>query len=177
MLGTGAVGATTAALAGCESERPPAGEEGRGDVEILNGALGLEYTAAAVYGDAPGYLGGDVREIFRQFSRQAAERVERLTALVEERDGTPLERRPDEEYLEKAELKEVEDESGFIRVAIETESAAIGGYSDTVSKLSEPDLRRTFYELAGNSAAHVTVLLGAAGEVQVPDAFVTGQPA
>jgi rubrerythrin len=177
LLGTGAVGASAAAFAGCESERPATGEEGRSDVELLNDALELEYSGVAVYGAEPDPLGSDLREIAQQFAEQAAERVERLTALVAELGGTPLEPRADEEYLEEVGLTQVEDEDGFIRVAIELENAAVAGYTDAVAELSDPELRRVFYELTGNSAAHISVLLGAAGEVQVPDALVTGQPA
>jgi hypothetical protein len=177
VLGTGAMGAAAAAFAGCESDPPPPPDPGRTDVETLNGGLGLEYAGAAVYRAEPDFLGSELRAIARQLSRQADERVERLTTLVTELGGTPLESRPDEEYLEKVELTEVEDEDGFVRVAIEVENVAVAGYSDTVAKLSDPELRPIFYELIGNSAAHISVLLGAAGEVQAPDAFVTGQPA
>jgi rubrerythrin len=177
LLGGGAVGAASASLAGCASERAAIGEEGRTDLEVLNDALELEHTGVAVYRAEPDPLGDDLREIALQFAGQAAERVARLTTLVEERGGTPLLPRPDEEYLEEVEVTEVEDEAGFIRVAIELENQLVAGYTESVAELSAPDLRRTLYELAGNSAAHISVLLGAAGRVQVPDALVTGQPA
>ena len=177
LLGGGAVGAASASLAGCASERAAIGDEGRTDLEVLGDALELEHTGVAVYRAEPDALGDALREIALQFAGQAAERVARLTTLVEERGGTPLLPRPDEEYLEEVELTGVEDEAGFIRVAIELENQLVAGYAESVAELSAPDLRRTLYELAGNSAAHISVLLGAAGRVQVPDALVTGQPA
>jgi rubrerythrin len=177
LLGTSAVGASAAVSAGCQSERPPVEDEGRTDVEVLNDALELEHTSVAVYGSEPGRPRSGLRDLARQFAEQAGERVAALTALVEERGGTPLEPKPDEEYLEEVELTRVKDEDGFIRVAVDLESAAVAGYSDAVAELSAPELRRSFYRLAGNSAAHISVLLGAAGEVQVPDALVPGQPA
>jgi ferritin-like protein len=177
LLGTSAVGATTIGSAGCGAERPAIEDEGRSDVELLNYVLELEHATTAVYGSTPGWLGPGLRSVARQFAEQAAERVAALTAMVEDRGGAPLEPKPDEEYLEEVELKEPDGEEGFIRAAIALESTAVAGYSESVSQLSAPELRRTFYELAGNSAAHITVLLGAAGEVQVPDALVTGQPA
>jgi hypothetical protein len=177
LLGTSAVGATTIGSAGCGAERPAIEDEGRSDVELLNYVLELEHATTAVYGSTPGWLGPGLRSVARQFAEQAAERVAALIAMVEDRGGAPLVPKPDEEYLKEVELKEPDGEEGFIRAAIALESTAVAGYSESVSQLSAPELRRTFYELAGNSAAHITVLLGAAGEVQVPDALVTGQPA
>lgn len=176
LLGAGAAGAS-AGLAGCESDRPATTDEGRGDVELLNDALELEYSAVAAYGAQPEFLGDQLREVVREFAGQAAERVEVLTGLVEELGATPLERAPAGEYLDEVGLDTVDDETAFVRVAIDLENAAIAGYTDSVAELSDPDLRRVFYELTGNSAAHISVLLGAAGEVQAPDALVTGQPA
>ena len=176
VVGAGAIGAS-AALAGCESERPATADEGRSDVELLDDALELEYSAAAIYGAEPDFLGEQLRDVVAAFAEQAAERVARLTALVEELGATPLERAPEEEYLDEVGLGAVEDEAGFVRVAIDLENAAVAGYTDSVAEFSDPELRRVFYELTGNSAAHISVLLGAAGEVQVPDALATGQPA
>jgi hypothetical protein len=170
-------GMSGVAAAGCESERPEVDEEGRTDVELLNDALELEYAGVAVYGSEPAERGRDLGVPAREFAEQAAERVAMLTAEVEDRDAVPIERRPDEVYLERVELVAADGENAFIRAAVELEKAGIRGYASSVADLSTPDLRRTFYGLTASSAARISVLLGAAGEPQVPDALVTGQPA
>jgi rubrerythrin len=176
VIGGGVIGASGGALAGCASERPATGEEGRGDVEALNYALKLEHSGVVVYESGADLPDPQVRDIARRFAEQAVERVATLSELVEARGGTPRAPEPNEEFLEEANLAQVEDEAGFISVAVDLENTAIAGYTDLVTELSELELRRVVYGLAANSAAHVSVLLGAAGEVQVPDALVTGQP-
>lgn len=177
LLGAGVVGASTGALAGCESEEPATREEGESDVEVLNDSIEFEYTGVAVYRADLDFLGRELREVADRFAEQAEAHVARLSGQVRERGGTPLEPRPDARYLEKAGVAGLEEEDGFIRVAIELENAAVAGYTQAVMKLTAPELRRTFFEIAANSAAHMSVLLGIAGEIQVPDALVTGQPA
>ena len=177
ILGAGATGATGAVSAGCGSERPQVDERGRTDVELLNNALKLEHTSVALYGSEPGGSGSRLRDLANDFAGQAEERVEVLSGLVEEFGGVPLEPGAGEAYVEEFDPTEVADEAGFVRLAIELENVAVAGYTDKVAELASPELRRLFYDLAGNSAAHISVLLGAAGQVQVPDPLVTGQPA
>jgi len=176
LIGGSAIGASTAVVAGCASERPATGEEGRGDVEALNFALELEHSGVVIYEAGAELADPQVGAAARRFAEQAVERVATLSELVEARGGTPLEPQPDQEFLEEANLAQLEDEAGFISVAIDLENTAVAGYTDLVTELSEPGLRRVAYELAANSAAHISVLLGAAGQVQAPDALVTGQP-
>jgi rubrerythrin len=178
VAGSGAALLSAGVLSACGGESPtsrPGGGD-RDDVELLNDALDFELSGVAAYAHGADLLSGELARTARRYADQSEAHVERLTELVSERGGTPLGPEADRVYRKALNLDQIDDADAFLALAVDFESAGVAGYSDAVTELSESGLRRVFYEIAANAAAHVAVLLGFAGEIQVPDAFVTGQP-
>jgi rubrerythrin len=175
LLATAGAGlAAVATVPGCGGE----GGEGdrEADVKLLNEALKLEYGAVILYRESSERFGGNVGQTATLFASQAAEHVEVLSEAVEARGGTPLERPSRRQRRRGLRAAQVDATADFLSVALRLENTAVAGYTQVVGELGAPELRRMFYELAENSAARLSVLLGLAGEVQVPDALTTGQP-
>ena len=158
------------------------GDEGNpaGDSELLGDALVLEQSAVTLYragaAGMDGILGENLTRLARLFGDQAAEHVDALTEAIAERGGTPPPPQSRSRRRRELKLDKVSDAGAFLRVAVTLENTAVAGYSQLVGELGAPELRRMAFELAENAAAHMSVLLGSAGEAQAPDPLVTGQP-
>ena len=146
---------------------------GEGDIAVLNSALELEHLAVAAYTAGAGLLEGDVREVGTLFRDQEQEHADGLAQAIRELGGTPNEPKPEREYAPMFEgLRNQED---VLRFAVDLENTAVAAYIDALPKLTSGELRGTAAAIVTNEAEHISVLLGALGEDQVPDAFVTGQ--
>lgn len=175
--GAGFAGANFALL-GCDSDADPStaakGSPER-DIELLNGLLEIELEAVVAYSAGIELLEGDtLREFAELFSEQESEHAEALGARIEDLGGTPVGSESEERGAKRLRIDELKSQEEMLRFAIDLENEAIGAYIGAVPELSTTDLRRTAYEIVANEAQHITVLLGALGETQVPDAFVTG---
>lgn len=143
------------------------------DVDILNSALELEYTAVAAYTAGAGLLEGEVLAAGEEFLAQEQEHADGLVTAINDLGGTPVEPRADDEYG----FPKLRSQEEVLMFANDLENTAIAAYVDAIPKLSVPELRVTAAQIVTNEAEHVSVLLGALGEPQVPDAFVTGTQA
>jgi rubrerythrin len=147
--------------------------EGSADVDILNSALELEYTAIAAYTAGAKLLKGDVLAAGEEFLAQEQEHADGLVTAIGDLGGTPVEPKMDDEY----DFPKLSSQEDVLNFANELENTAIAAYVDAIPKLTEPELRVTAAQIVTNEAEHVSVLLGALGQPQVPDAFVTGTQA
>jgi len=166
MSGVGVAGGSAAFLAACGDDD----EESfaANDVEILNGALGLEFTAVAAYEAGAPFLEGELKDVGATFLAQEQEHVDGLTAAVRDLGGTAAVAK------EMYDFPTLRNQRDVLRFANELENKAVAAYLDAVPKLSTGDLRRTVYTIVANEAEHISVLLGALEQPQVPQAFVTG---
>lgn len=146
-------------------------ESDQADVEILNSALDLELMAVAAYKAGAARLKGAVLQIGKAFLEQEQEHADGLTQAIKDAGGTP--NRAKASY----DLPSFSSQNDVLRFAVDIENTAIAAYIDALPKLSQGDLRATAAAIVTNEAEHVAVLLGALGENQVPDAFVTGRVA
>ena len=174
--GVSVAGASVAVLGACSDDtKNPVklgpDESDQADVEILNGALDLEWLAVAAYKVGAGRLRGSRLEIVKGFLEQEQEHADGLGGAIKELDGTP--NRPKSNY----DFPVLRSEADVLRFAVDLENTAIAAYIDALPKFSDKDLRSTAASIITNEAEHVSVLLDALGREPVPDAFVNGKAA
>ena len=173
--GVSVAGASAVFLAACsdDTKNPvKAGddESDQADVEILNGALDLEFMAVAAYKAGAARLTGDRLAIVKLFLEQEQEHADGLAAAIKDADGQPNRAKRDYDF------PVLGTEADVLRFAVDIENTAIAAYIDALPKLSKKDLRSTAASIMTNQAEHVSVLLDALGREPVPAAFVTGRP-
>jgi rubrerythrin len=175
MSGISVAGGSAVFLSACgdDTKTPVVGpdESDEADVELLNSALDLELMAVAAYKTGAGRLRGDVLAVGKLFLEQEQEHADGLMAAIKDAGGTPNRAKPAYDF------PELRSQTDVLRFAIDLENTAIAAYIDALPKLGEGDLRATAAAIIANEAEHVSVLLGALGEEQVPDAFVVGRVA
>ncbi len=175
MAGATLAGGSASLLAACgdDTKNPNVqtgpDESDDADVEILNSALDLELMAVAAYKAGAGRLRGGTLQIAQGFLEQEQAHVDALAAAIRDLGGTPNEPRSDYEFPRLRTQRDV------LRFAVDLENTAIASYIDLLPKLSQGELRATAAGILTCEAEHVSVLLGALGEPQVPGAFVTGR--
>ena len=173
--GVSVAGASAVFLAACsdDTKNPvKAGddESDQADVEILNGALDLEFMAVAAYKAGAARLMGDRLAIVKLFLEQEQEHADGLAGAIKDADGQPNRAKRDYDF------PVLGTEADVLRFAVDIENTAIAAYIDALPKLSKKDLRSTVASIVTNQAEHVSVLLDALGREPVPAAFVTGRP-
>ena len=175
MSGVSVAGGSAMFLSACgdDTKSPVIGpdESDEADVEILNSALDLELMAVAAYKAGAAKLKGDVLAVGKLFLEQEQEHADGLMAAIKDAGGRP--NRAKKSY----DFPELRSQTDVLRFAIDIENTAIAAYIDALPKLGKGDLRATAAAIISNEAEHVSVLLGALGEEQVPDAFVVGRVA
>lgn len=179
LAGVTTVGGSAVFLAACgdddedDAARTTDTGGGEGDIAVLNSALDLEHLAVAAYTAGAGLLEGDVREVGALFRDQEQEHADGLAQAIRDLGGTPSEPKPEREYAPM--FEGLESQEDVLRFAVDLENTAVAAYIDALPKLTSGELRGTAAAIVTNEAEHISVLLGALGEDQVPDAFVTGE--
>jgi rubrerythrin len=177
MSGVSLAGGSAVFLTACGDDTKSPGvqtgadESDQADVEMLNSALDLELMAVAAYKAGAALLKGEVLQIGKAFLEQEQEHADGLSQAIKDAGGTP--NRAKSSY----DFPKLSSQNDVLRFAVDLENIAIAAYIDALPKLSQGDLRATAAAIVTNEAEHVAVLLGALGENQVPDAFVTGKAA
>ena len=146
-------------------------ESDAADVEILNSALDLELMAVAAYKLGAGRLKGELLQVAKLFLEHEQEHADGLASAIKDAGGKPNRARSAYDF------PRLRSQDDVLRFAIDFENTAIAAYIDALPKLGKGDLRATAAAIMANEAEHVSVLLGALGEEQVPDAFVNGKAA
>ncbi len=176
MSGVSVAGGSAMFLTACSDDTKssdPAGpdESDEADVEILNSALDLELMAVAAYKAGAAKLKGDVLQVGKLFLEQEQEHADGLGAAIKKAGGKPNRAKASYDF------PELRSQDDVLKFAIDLENTAIAAYIDALPKLGKGDLRATAAAIISNEAEHVSVLLGALGEEQVPGAFVYGKVA
>ncbi|MBA3300688.1 MAG: DUF4439 domain-containing protein [Thermoleophilaceae bacterium] len=178
-LGTVAGSAFFIAACGGEDTPPPAPDPGAGgnpaDLRILNSALDLENTAVAAYAAAAVRLVGPAQAAAERFGEQEQEHADGLAQAIRDLGGAPNKPRSRAEYTRALDVAALRDQDEVLEFAKNLENDSIAAYIDALPKLSSSDLRGTTAAILTNEAEHLSVLLGALGEPDVPRAFVTGK--
>jgi bacterioferritin (cytochrome b1) len=167
MSGVSVAGGSVAFLSAC-GDSDDQESEVAGDIAILNDALNLEFTAAAAYEASAPFLKGDLKPVGRTLLDQEQQHAAALTSAIKDIGGTP--EVPKSTY----DFPSLRNQKEALTFSSELENKIVAAYIDAAPKLSAGDLRRSVYTIVANEAEHISVLLGALKEPQVPDAFVTG---
>jgi hypothetical protein len=146
-----------------------------GDAGIVASLLDLERAAAAAYSAAlsSGLLGRDLAETLGHLLGQERQHVAARSRALAGLGGRPRDAAP-------TEVKPFDPpgtQAGFVRVAVELETAAIAGYVNAIGELEAPELLALVTRIAANEGQHLVVLrqaLGASPAQAVPSAFEAG---
>jgi bacterioferritin (cytochrome b1) len=167
------VGGAPVLLAACgggdDESAKPKPKPRSSDVDVLNTALDLEYTAVAVYTAGEPLLRGGMRALGRQFRDQEREHAAALVRAIKDLGGTP--NKPRARYAMPA----LRDQDAFLTFVKDFEDTLVAAYLDALPKLSDPQLRAAAAATMTTEAEHISVLLAALGEPRVPKAFVSGE--
>ena len=174
--GASAAGGSALLLAACGRESQPLAEAGpdesdQADVEILNGALDLEFMAVAAYKAGAAQLTGDLLQIGKLFLAQEQEHADGLTSTIKDAGGKPNRAKSAYDFPP---LRSADD---VLRYAVHLENTAIAFYIDALPKLTNGDVRATAASIITTEAEHLAVLREALGHSPLPAAFVTGKVA
>jgi rubrerythrin len=177
MAGAGVVGASASLLAACgddtkdRSFQKAPDESDAADVELLNSALDLELMVVAAYKAGAARLRGANLQVAKGFLEQEQEHADSLASAIRDAGGMP--NGPKSSYR----FPRLRSQRDVLRFAVDLENTVIAAYIDALPKFSKADLRSTAAAIVTCEAEHISVLLGALGEPQVPAAFVTGRAA
>ena len=139
-----------------------------GDIATLNFVLELEHEAVAAYTAVAARL-----DMAKVFAEQEREHAGALVDAIKDLGGKPSKAEVADDYG----FPQLDAEEDVLKFALDLENTTVAAYIDALPKLSSPDLRGTAASIVTNEAEHLSVLLGALGEAQAPDPFVTGTPA
>lgn len=139
----------------------------QGDAAVMNGLLGLEYTAIAAYEAGIPLLTGHAREAAARFLSQELAHAAKLEATVRGAGARPSS--PPASYS----LGSPSSEADVLDVLRGVESAAVNGYLVAIPRLAPGWLRSVAAGILANEAQHISMLRMLQGQPSVPSAFVT----
>jgi hypothetical protein len=176
LLAAGATiaGGGTTALAACSGSAPlrekvrNGAKVSRGDVEILNRLIDLEYYAIAAYTAGIPLLRQPAARAAKQFLGQELAHASALSDLVKRARGKPS--KPKAGY----DLGHPRGATDVLVLLHRLESEQLAAYLDMIPGLSPGRVRSATAAIFANDAQHVAVLRAQLGRAPVPAAFVTG---
>ena len=139
----------------------------KGDLEILNFALTLEYLEAAFYDQAKDVSGlsSEVSDYVSTFGAEEQEHVDALMATIKELGGKPV-KAPGVDFGEA-----FASEDSFLQTAITFEDIGVSAYNGAGPAIESKDLLATAGSIVQVEARHAAAVRFAAGESPAPDAF------
>ena len=164
-----------ALLAGCankSSAMMQTAEQSKGDVDILNTALGLEYEGIAAYqvGAESGLLQPAVLNLAVGFQSDHKQHAEALVKAIASMGGTPVQPKTAAEYnFPTATLKSQTD---VLKFASGLEEGAVNAYKGAIPLFANKDLAGAGASILGSEAMHWAILRSALGEAPPTVAFV-----
>jgi len=175
MMGGGGAAALAMVVAACGDEKdkgtssqPASGGAeksggGKGDLEIVNYALTLEYLEAAFYKDVAGsglFKGADL-ETIKQFGDQEQQHVEALEATVKKLGGKPA-AKPKTEFP-------LEDAKKVLQTAADVENLGAAAYLGQADKIESKEVLAAALSIHTVEARHAAALNTLLGKPNTPD--------
>ena len=139
----------------------------KGDIEILNFALTLEYLEAAFYKEGANVKGlsSEVAGYVKTFGGEEQEHVDALTATITDLGGKPVEA-PGVDFGDA-----FSSQDAFIQTAITFEDLGVSAYNGAAPMIESKDLLATAGGIVQVEARHAATIRFAAGEDPTPQAF------
>jgi len=139
----------------------------KGDIEILNFALTLEYLEAAFYKEGANVKGlsSEVAGYVETFGGEEQEHVDALKATITDLGGKPVEA-PAVDFGDA-----FSSQDAFIQTAITFEDLGVSAYNGAAPMIESKDLLATAGGIVQVEARHAATIRFAAGEDPTPQAF------
>jgi rubrerythrin len=167
LRGVLAAGALYGATAVTPLIRKAFAQDSKGDIDILNFALTLEYLETAFYKQAAGVKGlsKDVAAYVKAFGDEEQEHVDALTATIEDLGGKPV-KAPKVDFGDA-----FSSADKFVPLAITIEDTGVSAYNGAAPMIESKDLLATAGGIVQVEARHAAALRLANGESPAPEAF------
>jgi rubrerythrin len=137
----------------------------KGDIEVLNYALTLEYLESAFYAEAKKKLNlsGDLKTLVDTFSRDEDAHVKALTQTIRDLGGKPVQ-------APKVEFP-YSDTAGFTALSETIENVGVSAYNGAAPKISSKEVLEAAGSIVQVEARHAAAIALQNGNEPAPDAF------
>lgn len=137
----------------------------KGDVEILNYALTLEYLESAFYAEAlkKAGLSGELKELVKTISTDEDAHVKALTQTIRDLGGKPV-KAPKVEFP-------YSDAAGFTALAETIENVGVSAYNGAAPMISSKEVLEAAGSIVQVEARHAAAIALQNGNQPAPDAF------
>ena len=164
-------GAAVALLAGNNALAAKADDAKKGDITILNTALGAEFEAIAAYqvGAESKLLETAVLNLAVSFQGHHKEHAALLAKTIASLGGKAVTAK--EKY--NFPVEKLKTQADVLRFAANLERGAVSAYLGAVPLFGNRDLAKAAASILGDEAMHWAILRQAVGEVAVPSAFMS----
>ena len=162
-----AAGAIYGATAVSPLVRKAFAQGSKGDIDILNFALTLEYLEAAFYEGAADVKGlsSEVAGYVKTFGEEEQQHVEALTATIKDLGGTPV-KAPGVDFGDA-----FSSADAFTTLAITFEDTGVSAYNGAAPMIESNDVLAAAGGIVQVEARHAAAIRFAAGEDPAPEAF------
>lgn len=173
MAGPGAAAALTVLLAACggkeeeeeEEEKTTAGggTASRGDLDILNYALTLEYLETDFYrkvNDA-GLFSGKTADLLKRFGEHEAQHVDALRQTIRQLGGKPV-RKPQFQFP-------MRDQASFLELAQALEEVGVGAYNGAAPSIKSKEVLAAAGGIVQIEARHAAAIRALRGQNPTPN--------
>src|ERR1051326_3774740 len=163
-------------LAGCASKgnaMMQTADQSKGDVDILNTALGLEYEGIAAYqvGAESGLLQPPVLKLAVGFQSDHKQHAEALVKAIGQMGGTPVQPKTAAEY--NFPTSTLHSQTDVLKFAAGLEQGAVSAYKGAIPLFANRDLAGAGASILGSEAMHWAILNSALGVEPPTVAFVS----
>ena len=137
----------------------------KGDIEILNYALTLEYLESAFYAEAlkKAGLSGELKELVKTISTDEDAHVKALTQTIRDLGGKPV-KAPKVEFP-------YSDTAGFTALAETIENVGVSAYNGAAPMISSKEVLEAAGSIVQVEARHAAAIALQNGNQPAPDAF------
>jgi rubrerythrin len=148
----------------------------KGDIDILNVALGLEHEAIEAYqiGAETGLLDKGVLAVAVGFQSQHKGHRDALVGAIKQLGGTPVTAKSRADYVTGLNVASVKNATDILRLAQRLEKGAANAYIGVIPSLGDKGLAQVAAKLAADEASHWTVLSQALGDTYPPAPLMFG---
>lgn len=142
-----------------------AGKGKKGDIEVLNYALTLEYLESAFYSEAKKKLNlsGNLKQLVDTFATDEDAHVKALTQTIRDLGGKPV-KAPKVEFP-------YSDTAGFTMLSETIENVGVSAYNGAAPKISSRDVLEAAGSIVQVEARHAAAIALQNGNQPAPDAF------